>query len=55
MQSIVAAISFSPRPRPMRTAFWTPVTPARERPIGTSGAAAWRSAGARVVSLMRLG
>ena len=40
VQSIVAAISFSCAPRPMRTAFCTPVTPARDRPIGTSGAEA---------------
>src|SRR3569833_3152496 len=43
VQSIVAAISFSRRPRPIRTAFWTPVTPARESPIRTVGGAAWRS------------
>ena len=40
---IVAAMSFSPRPRPMRTAFWTPVTPTEERPRATSGSAACRS------------
>ena len=52
VQSIVAEISFSPRPRPISTAFWTPVTPARERPIRTSGAAAWRSSsGVCVVSV----
>src|SRR4051795_3947673 len=43
VQSIVAAISFSWRPRPIRTAFCTPVTPARESPMRTSGGAAWRS------------
>src|SRR4051794_30122998 len=43
VQSIVAAISFSWRPRPIRTAFWTPVTPARESPSRTSGGAACRS------------
>src|SRR5579864_4949033 len=43
VQSIVAAISFSRAPRPMRTAFWTPVTPARDRPSGTSGNEACRS------------
>ena len=36
-QSIVARISFSRAPRPIRTAFWTPVTPARESPIWISG------------------
>src|SRR5947199_13898 len=49
VQSIVAAISFSCAPRPMRTAFWTPVTPARERPIRTSGFEAWRSSSRRRV------
>src|SRR2546430_1034055 len=49
VQSIVAAISFSWAPRPIRTAFWTPVTPARERPIGTSGVEAWRSSSRRRV------
>ena len=43
MQSIVAAMSFSLRPRPIRTAFWTPVTPARDSPSRTSGVEAWRS------------
>src|SRR4051794_7625634 len=43
VQSIVAAISFSCRPRPIRTAFCTPVTPARESPSRTSGGAACRS------------
>src|SRR5712672_2008472 len=43
VQSIVAAISFSRAPRPMRTAFCTPVTPARDRPSGTSGMDACRS------------
>src|SRR3954454_5935716 len=43
VQSIVAAISFSWRPRPIRTAFCTPVTPARESPMRTSGGAGWRS------------
>src|SRR4051812_529375 len=43
VQSIVAAISFSRAPRPMRTAFWTPVTPARDRPSATSGVEACRS------------
>src|SRR6266545_1128836 len=43
VQSIVAAISFSRAPRPMRTAFCTPVTPTRERPSATSGVEAWRS------------
>src|SRR5438105_2954226 len=43
VQSIVAAISFSRAPRPMRTAFWTPVTPARDRPSATSGMEACRS------------
>ena len=53
VQSIVAAMSFSSRPSPTRTAFWTPVTPTLERPSATSGAAAWRS-GASVRSI-RLG
>ena len=43
VQSIVAAISFSRAPRPMRTAFCTPVTPARDRPSATSGDEACRS------------
>src|SRR3954454_2753675 len=43
VQSIVAAISFSWRARAIRTAFCTPVTPARESPMRTSGGAAWRS------------
>ena len=43
VQSIVAAISFSRRPRPMRTAFCTPVTPARDSPMATSGTDACRS------------
>src|SRR3954449_1076095 len=43
VQSIVAAISFSRAPRPIRTAFWTPVTPARDRPSATSGVEACRS------------
>src|SRR5689334_7148864 len=52
VQSIVAAISFSRAPRPIRTAFCTPVTPARDSPIGTSGVDACRSAGrCRVVSV----
>src|SRR4051812_40813477 len=52
VQSIVAAISFSRLPRPMRTAFWTPVTPARESPRATSGDAAWRSSSRWRVGLL---
>src|SRR2546423_4139401 len=53
VQSIVAAISFSRAPRPICTAFCTPVTPARERPSGTSGAEACRSSRSlRVVLLI---
>ena len=40
VQSIVARISFSRAPRPMRTAFWTPVTPGArqaERHLGRRG------------------
>ena len=37
VQSISAAISFSLPPWLMRIAFWTPLTPARESPSGTSG------------------
>ena len=55
VQSIVARISFSRAPRPIRTAFWTPVTPARDRPSGTSGAEACRSSSSwRAVSLIRV-
>src|SRR5689334_2781976 len=43
VQSISAAISFSPPPWLIRIAFWIPRTPARESPSGTSEGAAWRS------------
>ncbi len=42
-QSICAETSFSYGPRRSRIALCTPVTPARERPIRTSGAEACRS------------
>jgi hypothetical protein len=37
----------------MRTAFCTPVTPARESPMRTSGEAAWRSGAVVTLSLTR--
>ena len=43
VQSISAAISFSLPPWLIRIAFWTPRTPARESPSGTSDGAACRS------------
>jgi hypothetical protein len=37
-----------------RTAFWTPVTPARVSERRTSGEAAWRSSGRFEISVMGL-
>ena len=40
VQSITAAMTVEAFPRRMRTAFWTPVTPARESASAISGAEA---------------
>ena len=55
VQSIVAAITVSDSLPAMRTAFETPVTPARVSPSRTSGADAWRSSASpiSVLSLTR--
>src|SRR4051812_31800920 len=47
VQSMVAAISFSLSPWRILIAFSTPVTPARERAIRTSGTEAWMSSTVR--------
>ena len=52
VQSITAAITVEALPRRMRTAFWTPETPARESASAISGDEAWRSS-ASLTSLIR--